>query len=57
MPDDSGKIDPAIPRRVERLIDLLRMLAERGRCARGFGGVLRQREDRKSTRLNSSHSS
>ena len=40
MLDNSGKVDPAVAGRVEGLIELLRMLAERRHRARGIGGAL-----------------
>ena len=42
--DNPGKIHPAMAGGVERLVDLLRMLAQRRRRTRGLGGVLRQRQ-------------
>src|ERR1700722_3172177 len=44
VPDDPGEIDPAAPGRVERLVDFLRMFAERRRSTCGGGRILRQRQ-------------
>jgi len=44
MLDDAGEIDSAMSRGVERLVDFLRMLAERRRSTSGLGLILRQRE-------------
>ena len=42
--DNPGKIHPATAGGVERFVDLLRVLAERGGRAGSLGGILRQRE-------------
>ena len=42
--DNSGKVDPAMAGGVERLVDFLRVLAERRRRAGRLGRVLRQRQ-------------
>src|SRR5579871_4726537 len=42
--DDARKIDPAISCRVECLVDFLRVLTERRRCACRFRRILRQSE-------------
>src|SRR5207245_6666011 len=44
MLDNAGEIDPAISSGIERLVDFLRVLAERRRSSCGLGRILRQRE-------------
>src|SRR4051812_37625886 len=44
MLDDAGEIHPTMAGGVERLVDFLRMPAERRRGAGGVGGILRQSE-------------
>src|SRR6476469_7648791 len=42
--NNSGKVDPAMTGGIERLVDFLRMLAERRRGTGSAGGVLSERQ-------------